>query len=269
MSLVFTHNEGDALGDAIRALPEALSIKSYDCWEARPDNRVGVDLFAVAETFPVFGGEEFLFDVDTGHTHPPQIDALWPSAPDYVEYLSYEYEDIRDADVDAPIGVTLTIGIHEDPQSDTRNLTAVGLSEIVGRLRGTLCLNRDGTGVGLEQWSDSVTEQGSEHDDTADDPEHTAIDVLDPSDDIEDPDPVFTVEFACGNCGRTFTYMFPTEVRVGTGDEISPMYSTPGTNRAGYSSGFNDYDIIECPTCERRGSITIEDRQPIDTDDDE
>lgn len=66
-----------------------------------------------------------------------------------------------------------------------------------------------------------------------------------------DPD-VFTVEFACGNCGRLFEESFPAKTRVTT---------------ASYSPGViakrEETEHIECPTCEITAGISIEDRWPV------
>lgn len=263
MSLVFTHEEADALGDAIEALPDSLSIHSYEAWELRPDNRVGVNLYAVTESFPVFEGERYFFDTDGDLTHPARLDELWPSAPDYVEFFSVDYEDIRDWPTDDPVGIIIEIGISEDPHSDTRNITEVGLSELTDRLNDSWCHSE--TSSGLEQWSESVDTGSTDADDEPME-EHTDIDVLDPAEDADDPDPAFTVDFACGNCGRTFTYGFPEDVRVDYRSQLGWVATAQYRNSIGVQRAPTIKDSIPCPTCARKKPIAIDDRQPLTTE---
>jgi len=71
---------------------------------------------------------------------------------------------------------------------------------------------------------------------------------------------VFTIELGCSNCGDTFERSYPAKTAVSD--------DTDGVRASGPDADFGDNRII-CETCEMSKHLGVDDRWPIENDNNE
>lgn len=265
--VAFTADEVDAFRNVLDALPTELELISYEEWGAAPRDCTGLSVYGTTDTLPLFDGETIMFD-DGDPVYPQSLDVYWADAPQCVESFSYRRDSLSDADVIAPdeTGIGIDIAISAGSQPETRTVTVSELPSFIDRLSGCWAIGGDGE-PDLSAWTDadvSATDTSGDDGPTSSD---TAVDVLTPTDEA-DPTAAFTVSFECGNCGRAFTYGFPADVRVDHVRELDVSRTSPQFHQVGYKVSFHQYEIIECPTCNRSTPMEITDRSPLAEDND-
>lgn len=79
-------------------------------------------------------------------------------------------------------------------------------------------------------------------------------------------DDVFTVSFACRNCGEEWEESYPPGVRVTWDSNRDAMASrTRDCTEIGYRR-CDCCALIECPNCELQDTVEDDDRQPVEAE---